>query len=163
MQQLLVILYDYWPTVQSQITSVRIGGKTITARYSGRGKYDIRLDDSADQQIRNKMNAGEQIENITVKPPLHMGAPSGIKMKRSFIPKIAVSDTGMINCKANISYENFILKGFIDEIRSILGHLLKSRRPPPMYSQLEDFDVYSPGSNDTLVDMRLDYGGDSNL
>ena len=97
MQQLLVILYDYWPTVQSQITSVRIGGKTITARYSGRGKYDIRLDDSADRQIRIKMNACEQIENVT-----HTAEPSGIKMKRSFIPKITISDTGMINCKANI-------------------------------------------------------------
>ena len=137
-------MYDYWPTVQSQITSVRIGGKTITARYSGRGKYDIRLDDSADQQIRIKMNACEQIENVTVKPPLHTAEPSGIKMKRSFIPKITISDTGMINCKANISYENFILiKGFIHETRSILGHLLKSKRPPPTYSQLEEYDLSS--------------------
>src|SRR5918911_296681 len=28
MQQLLMCLYYYWPTIQSQITSVRIGGKT---------------------------------------------------------------------------------------------------------------------------------------
>jgi hypothetical protein len=32
MQQLLLTLYDYWPTGESQVTSVRIGGKTISAR-----------------------------------------------------------------------------------------------------------------------------------
>jgi hypothetical protein len=141
MQQLLICLYDYWPTIQSQVTSVRIGGKTITARYSGRGKYDVRLDDSADQQIRNKMNAGEQIENITVKPPAQ-AAGSGIKMKR--IPKITISDIGTINCRANINYENFILiKRFIDETRSILADLLKGKQSPSSYSQLEEFDLSS--------------------
>ena len=40
MQQLLLSLYDYWPTNESQTTSIKIGGKTISANYSGRGKYD---------------------------------------------------------------------------------------------------------------------------
>jgi hypothetical protein len=34
-----------WPTSESQVTSIKIGGKTISARYSGRRKYDARLDD----------------------------------------------------------------------------------------------------------------------
>jgi hypothetical protein len=31
LQQLLLTLYDYWPTIESQITSIRIGGKMISA------------------------------------------------------------------------------------------------------------------------------------
>jgi hypothetical protein len=156
MQQLLICLYDYWPTIRSQITSVRIGGKTITARYSGRGKYDVRLDDSADQQIRSKMNAGEQIENITVKPPPTAAGFPGIK-KMKCIPKITISDIGTINCRANINYENFILiKGFIDETRSILAELLKGKERPSSYSQLEEYDLSS--SINITAHTKLDGG-----
>jgi hypothetical protein len=72
MQQLLLTLYDYWPTIESQVTSVRIGGKTISAKYSGRGRYDVRLED-IDEEIRNRITAGEIIESITIKPPVSIG------------------------------------------------------------------------------------------
>jgi hypothetical protein len=42
-----------WPTSESQVTSIKIGGKTISARYSGRHKYDVRLDD-ANEEIRSR-------------------------------------------------------------------------------------------------------------
>jgi hypothetical protein len=77
-QQLLLTLYDYWPTTESQVTSIRIGGKTISAKYSGRGRYDVRLED-IDEEIRNRITAGEQIESITLKPPVSIGG-SGIKI-----------------------------------------------------------------------------------
>jgi hypothetical protein len=69
---------DYWPTTESQVTSIRIGGKTISAKYSGRGRYDVRLED-IDEEIRNRITAGEQIESITLKPPVSIGG-SGIKI-----------------------------------------------------------------------------------
>jgi hypothetical protein len=49
-------LYDYWPTSETQITSIRIGGKTISARYSGRGAYDVRVED-ANEEIRNRISS----------------------------------------------------------------------------------------------------------
>lgn len=84
LQQLLLTLYDYWPTIQSQVTSVRIGGKTISARYSGRGRYDLRVED-IDEEIRKRISDGEQIENITIKPPIDVA--EGIKIKR-MVPKL---------------------------------------------------------------------------
>jgi hypothetical protein len=42
-----------WPTSESQVTSIKIGGKTISARYSGRRRYDVRLDD-ANEEIRSR-------------------------------------------------------------------------------------------------------------
>ena len=66
MQQLLVSLYDYWPTNQSQITSIKIGGKTISANYSGRGKYDLRLEE-VNEEIKNRIINGDYIENINIK------------------------------------------------------------------------------------------------
>jgi hypothetical protein len=53
----------------SQITSIRIGGKTISARYSERGTSDIRLED-VNEEIRNRISSNEHIENIMLKPPI---------------------------------------------------------------------------------------------
>ena len=39
---------------ESQITPIEIGGKTVSARYSGRGMYDVRLED-ANEEIRNRI------------------------------------------------------------------------------------------------------------
>jgi hypothetical protein len=137
MQQLLMTLYDYWPTVQSQVTSVRIGGKTIAARYSGRGNYDVRLEDAADKEIRNRIANGEQIENITLKPPIGL---TGIKMSR-FVPKITIDDIGIVNCRANINYENFALvKAFIDETKKMVSHVLKGERSRG-YTKIDEFDL----------------------
>ena len=110
-QQLLLTLYDYWPTTESQVTSIRIGGKTISAKYSGRGRYDVRLED-INEEIRSRITAGEQIESMTIKPPVSIGG-GGIKIRRA-VPKITINDIGVIACRANTNYENFtLIKGFI--------------------------------------------------
>ena len=41
------------PTSESQVTSIKIGGKTISARYSSKRMYDVRLDD-ANGEIRSR-------------------------------------------------------------------------------------------------------------
>ena len=84
MQQLLLSLYDYWPTNESQTTSIKIGGKTISANYSGRGKYDLRLEE-VNEEIKNRIINGDHIENITLKPPIGL---TGIKLRKS-VPKLA--------------------------------------------------------------------------
>jgi hypothetical protein len=81
MQQLLISLYDFWPVSESQITSVRIGGKTISARYSGRGAYDIRIED-ANEEIRNRFSSIDHIQNITLKAPIGFASRSS-KSSRS--------------------------------------------------------------------------------
>jgi hypothetical protein len=146
MQQLLLTLYDYWPTVQSQITSVRIGGKTISARYSGRGRYDLRLED-IDEEIRKRISDGEQIENITIKPPIDIA--ERIKIKR-VVPKITINDVGIINCRANTNYENFaLIKGFITETIKIIGDTIKGKRPRS-YTRIEDFSGQATAIRDFL-------------
>jgi hypothetical protein len=141
------------PTIQSQVTSVRIGGKTISARYSGRGRYDVRLED-IDEEIRKRITAGEQIENITIKPPIDIA--EGIKIKRT-VPKITINDLGIINCRANTNYENFaLIKGFIDEIIKIIGDTIKGKRPRS-YTRIEDFSTQDTVIGDFLpTGMRVD-------
>ena len=146
MQQLLTSLYDYWPTSESQITSIRIGGKTISARYSGRGTYDIRLED-ANEEIRNRISSNEHIEDITLKAPVGFAARSTRRSGRSTsssirsraIPKISISEIGIINCRANVNYENFvIINNFVKETMRIIRELQKGRRPIG-YMQLDEF------------------------
>src|SRR5688500_1554255 len=135
MQQLLVSLYDYWPTNQSQITSMKIGGKTISANYSGRGKYDLRLEE-VNEEIKNRIINGDHIENITLKPSIGI---TGMKLRRS-VPKITINDQGVISCRANINYENFvIIKWFIEETINIIKQLNKVKQPEAPYIKLEDF------------------------
>jgi hypothetical protein len=150
MQQLLMSLYDYWPTSESQITSIRIGGKTISARYSGRGAYDIRLED-ANEEIRNRISSNEHIEDITLKAPIGFAARS-TRRSRSIsrsrvIPKISISENGIINCRANVNYENFvIIKNFVQETMQIIRELQKGRRPIG-YTQLDEFTTESDKSS----------------
>ena len=144
MQQLLMSLYDYWPTSESQITSVRIGGKTISARYSGRGAYDIRLED-ANEEIRNRISSNERIEDITLRAPIGLATRRSKSSSRSSrsraIPKISISENGVINCRANVNYENFvIIKNFVQETMQIIKELQKGRRPIG-YMQLDEFTV----------------------
>jgi hypothetical protein len=146
MQQLLMSLYDYWPTSESQITSVRIGGKTISARYSGRGAYDIRLED-ANEEIRNRISSNECIEDITLRAPIWLAtrrnksSRSSRSSKSRAIPKISISENGIINCRANVNYENFVLiKNFVQETMRIIKELQKGRRPIG-YMQLDEFTV----------------------
>ncbi len=135
MQQLLLSLYDYWPTNESQTTSIKIGGKTISANYSGRGKYDLRLEEVNDE-IKNRIINGEHIENITLKPPIGI---TGIKLRKS-VPNISINDQGIISCRANINYENFvIIKWFIEETINIIKQLNKVKQPKASYIKLEDF------------------------
>jgi thermostable 8-oxoguanine DNA glycosylase len=135
MQQLLLSLYDYWPTNESQTTSIKIGGKTISANYSGRGKYDLRLEE-VNEEIKNRIINGDHIENITLKPPIGI---TGIKLRKS-VPKISINDQGVISCKANINYENFvIIKWFIEETITIIKQLNKIKQPRASYIKLEDF------------------------
>ena len=135
MQQLLLSLYDYWPTNESQTTSIKIGGKTISANYSGRGKYDLRLEEVNDE-IKNRIINGDHIENITLKPPIGI---TGIKLRKS-VPKISINDQGVISCKANINYENFvIIKWFIGETINIIKQLNKIKQPRASYIKIEDF------------------------
>jgi len=135
MQQLLLSLYDYWPTNESQTTSIKIGGKTISANYSGRGKYDLRLEEVNDE-IKNRIINGDHIENITLKPPIGI---TGIKLRKS-VPKITINDQGVISCRANINYENFvIIKWFIEETINIIKQLNKVKQPKASYIKLEDF------------------------
>ena len=135
MQQLLLSLYDYWPTNESQTTSIKIGGKTISANYSGRGKYDLRLDEVNDE-IKNRIINGDHIENITLKPPIGI---TGIKLRKA-VPKISINDQGIISCKANINYENFvIINWFIEETINIIKQLNKIKQPRASYIKLEDF------------------------
>ena len=135
MQQLLLSLYDYWPTNESQTTSIKIGGKTISANYSGRGKYDLRLEEVNDE-IKNRIINGDHIENITLKPPIGI---AGIKFRKS-VPKISINDQGVISCRANINYENFvIIKWFIEETINIIKQLYKVKQPKASYIKIEDF------------------------
>lgn len=153
-QQLLLTLYDYWPTTESQITSVRIGGKTISAKYSGRGRYDVRLED-INEEIRSRITAGEQIESITIKPPISIGG--GIKIRRA-VPKITINDIGVIACRANTNYENFaLIKGFINETVNIISNLVRGKQPRG-YSKLEDFTTTSdtPIQDFLPTGMRLE-------
>ena len=114
---------------------MRIGGKTISARYSGRGKYDLRLED-IDEEIRTRISDGQQIENITVKPPIDIAG--GFKIKR-VVPKITINDLGVINCRANTTHENFaMIREFIDETIKIIGDTIKGKRPRS-YTRIEDF------------------------
>lgn len=137
MQQLLLSLYDYWPTNESQTTSIKIGGKTISANYSGRGKYDLRLEE-VNEEIKNRIINGDHIENITLKPPIGL---TGIKLRKS-IPKISINDQGVISCRANINYENFvIIKWFIEETINIIKQLNKVEQPKASYIKLEDFII----------------------
>lgn len=140
MQQLLMSLYDYWPTSESQITSVRIGGKTISARYSGRGAYDIRLED-ANEEIRNRISSNERIEDITLRAPIGLATRRSKSSRSRAIPKISVSENGIINCRANVNYENFvIIKNFVQETMRIVKELQKGRRIIG-YMQLDEFTV----------------------
>ena len=135
MQQLLLSLYDYWPTNESQTTSIKIGGKTISANYSGRGKYDLRLEE-VNEEIKNRIINGDHIENITLKPPI---GSTGFKLRKS-VPKISINDQGVISCKANINYENFvIIRWFIEETINIIKQLNKIKQPRPSYIKIEDF------------------------
>lgn len=137
MQQLLLSLYDYWPTNESQTTSIKIGGKTISANYSGRGKYDLRLEE-VNEEIKNRIINGDHIENITLKPPIGI---TGIKLRNS-VPKISINDQGVISCRANINYENFvIIKWFIEETINIIKQLNKVEQPKASYIKLEDFII----------------------
>ncbi|MGI9010673.1 MAG: hypothetical protein ACR2F1_05755 [Nitrososphaeraceae archaeon] len=137
MQQLLLSLYDYWPTNESQTTSIKIGGKTISANYSGRGKYDLRLEE-VNEEIKNRIINGDHIENITLKPPIGI---TGIKLRKS-VPKISINDQGVISCRANINYENFvIIKWFIEETINIIKQLNKVEQPKASYIKLEDFII----------------------
>ena len=137
LQQLLKSLYDYWPTGQSQITSIRIGGKTISARYSGRGSYDVRLEDS-NEEIRKRIGLAEEIEDLTLKPPIAFTGRSG-KMRTTMVPRISINEVGMINCRANINYENFVLiKEFVEETVKIINELHKGRHPRG-YKRIEEF------------------------
>lgn len=137
MQQLLLSLYDYWPTNESQTTSIKIGGKTISANYSGRGKYDLRLEE-VNEEIKNRIINGDHIENITLKPPIGL---TGIKLRKS-VPKISINDQGVISCRANINYENFvIIKWFIEETINIIKQLNKVEQPKASYIKLEDFII----------------------
>jgi thermostable 8-oxoguanine DNA glycosylase len=136
-QQLLLSLYDYWPTNESQTTSIKIGGKTISANYSGRGKYDLRLEE-VNEEIKNRIINGDHIENITLKPPIGI---TGIKLRKS-VPKISINDQGVISCRANINYENFvIIKWFIEETINIIKQLNKVEQPKASYIKLEDFII----------------------
>jgi hypothetical protein len=142
MQQLLRSLYDYWPSSESQITSIRIGGKTISARYSGRGTYDIRLED-ANEEIRNRISSNEHIENIMLKAPIGFATRSSSKSSSSIrsraIPKISIGGNGIINCRANVNTENFvIIKHFVQETIRIIREIQKGRRPIG-YIQLDEF------------------------
>ncbi len=162
MQQLLVSLYDYWPTNQSQITSMKIGGKTISANYSGRGKYDLRLEE-VNEEIKNRIINGDHIENITLKPSISI---RGMRLRKP-VPKITINEQGVINCKANINYENFtIVKWFIEETIRIIKQLNKDKKPHPSYSKLEDFfptDTYSLiGSNISIYDNSLKINSNEN-
>src|SRR5687767_6462347 len=137
MQQLLLSLYDYWPTNESQTTSIKIGGKTISANYSGRGKYDLRLEE-VNEEIKNRIINGDHIENITLKPPI---GSTGFKLRKS-VPKISINDQGVISCRANINYENFvIIKWFIEETINIIKQLNKVEQPKASYIKLEDFII----------------------
>ncbi|MGZ5470510.1 MAG: hypothetical protein ACXWFC_12465 [Nitrososphaeraceae archaeon] len=137
MQQLLLSLYDYWPTNESQTTSIKIGGKTISANYSGRGKYDLRLEE-VNEEIKNRIINGDHIENITLKPPIGF---TGTKLRKS-VPKISINDQGVISCRANINYENFvIIKWFIEETINIIKQLNKVEQPKASYIKLEDFII----------------------
>jgi thermostable 8-oxoguanine DNA glycosylase len=134
-QQLLLSLYDYWPTNESQTTSIKIGGKTISANYSGRGKYDLRLEE-VNEEIKNRIINGDHIENITIKPPIGI---TRLKLRKS-VPKISINDQGVISCKANINYENFvIINWFIEETINIIKQLNKIKQPRPSYIKIEDF------------------------
>jgi ribosomal protein S18 len=162
MQQLLVSLYDYWPTNQSQITSMKIGGKTISANYSGRGKYDLRLEE-VNEEIKNRIINGDHIENITLKPSISI---RGMRLRKP-VPKITINEQGVINCKANINYENFtIVKWFIEETIRIIKQLNKDKKPQPSYSKIEDFfptDTYSLiGSNISIYDNSLKINSNEN-
>lgn len=148
MQQLLLSLYDYWPTNESQTTSIKIGGKTISANYSGRGKYDLRLED-VNEEIKNRIINGDHIENITLKLPIGI---TGIKLRKS-VPKISINDQGVISCKANINYENFvIIKWFIEETINIIKQLNKIKQPRASYIKLEDFITQEL---DHVIDSKL--------
>jgi hypothetical protein len=150
-QQLLLTLYDYWSTTESQVISVKIGGKTISARYSGRGMYDVRLED-VDEEIRSRITAGEQIESITIKPPIAI-AGGGIKIRRA-VPKITINEIGAISCRANTNYENFaLIKGFMDETIKIINDTLKGKHPRA-YTRLDDFNT-----SDTQIQGFLPTGG----
>jgi hypothetical protein len=152
-QRIVTLFSSSWPTNQSQVTSIRIGGKTISARYSGRGRYDVRLED-IDEEIRSRITAGEQIENITIKPPIDIA--EGFKIKR-IVPKITINDLGVINCRANTTYENFALvKGFVDETIKIISETIKGKQPRS-YTRMEDFSTQDTATRDFLpTGMRVD-------
>jgi hypothetical protein len=142
MQQLLMSLYDYWPVSESQITSVRIGGKTISARYSGRGAYDIRIED-ANEEIRKRISSNDHIENITLKAPIGLASRSSKSSISRALPKISISENGIINCRADVNYGNFvIIKHFVNETMRIITELQKGRRPIG-YMQLDEFTTKS--------------------
>ena len=162
MQQLLLSLYDYWPTNESQVTSIKIGGKTISANYSGRGKYDLRLEEVNDE-IKKRIINGDHIENITLKPSINI---TGMRFRRP-VPKITINEQGIINCKANINYENFIIvKWFIEETINIIKQLNSDRKPKPSYLKIEDFistDTYAiKDSNISLYDNSLNINNNNN-
>ena len=163
MQQLLVSLYDYWPTNESQVTSIKIGGKTISANYSGRGKYDLRLEE-VNEEIKKRIMNGDHIENITLKPSINI---TGMKFRKP-VPKITINEQGIINYKANINYENFVIvKWFIEETISIIKQLNNDRKPKPSYLKIEDFfstDTYSLiDSNISIYDNSLQINDNKNI
>ena len=72
---------------------------------------------------------------------------------RKPVPKITINEQGIINCKANINYENFIIvKWFIEETISIIKQLNKDKKPKPSYSKLEDF---FPTDTCSLIDSDI--------
>ena len=128
LQQLLTSLYDYWSTSQSQVTSIKIGGKTLSARYSGRGMYDIRLEDD-DEEIRNRIASHELVESITLKAPVGLVEISS-RSRYRYIPKITINNNGVLSSKANVNYENFAtISNFVQETMKIVGELQKGRCP----------------------------------
>jgi hypothetical protein len=128
LQQLLTSLYDYWSTSQSQVTSIKIGGKTISARYSGRGMYDIRLEDNH-EEIRNRIASHELVESITLKAPVGLVEISS-RSRYRYIPKITINNNGVLSSRANVNYDNFAtIRNFVQETMKIVSELQKGRRP----------------------------------
>ncbi len=73
---------------------------------------------------------------LPIKPPIDI---TRFKLRKS-VPKININDQGVISCKANINYENFvIINWFIEETINIIKQLNKIKQPRPSYIKIEDF------------------------
>jgi len=82
----------------------------------------------------------ELVESITLKVPIGLvEIRSGYHGRSRGVPKITLSDKGIISSRANINYENSVtIKNFVHLTLQIVNGLQKGRRPTG-YTRLDQF------------------------